>query len=98
MTTNVEECEPCPIFASFTLEFASQLRKNHSKTSVRVRKTSVRLGKTSFRVHISKTPLIPPHTHTHTLQTTSVQIETVTSVGFSFLMLKGCTVQKAYNI
>jgi hypothetical protein len=31
---------PCPVFASFTLAFALQLRKKHRKTSVRVRKTS----------------------------------------------------------
>jgi len=43
ITTNVEEYGPCPVFASFTLAFALQLRKDHGKTSVRVRKTSVRL-------------------------------------------------------
>ena len=36
ITTNVEECGPCPVFASFTLAFALQLRKKHGKTSVRV--------------------------------------------------------------
>jgi hypothetical protein len=46
----MEECGPCPVFASFTLAFALQLRKKHGKTSVRVRKTSVRLRKTSVRV------------------------------------------------
>jgi hypothetical protein len=30
------ECGPCPDFASYTLAFALQLRKNHGKTSVRV--------------------------------------------------------------
>jgi hypothetical protein len=55
VTTNVEECGPCPVFASFTLAFALQLRKNHGKTSVRVRKTSVRVRKTSVRVR--KTPV-----------------------------------------
>jgi hypothetical protein len=40
ITTNVEECGPCPVFASFTLAFALQLRKKHEKTSVRERKTS----------------------------------------------------------
>jgi hypothetical protein len=39
ITNNVEECGPCPLFASFTLAFALQLRKNHGKTSVRVRRT-----------------------------------------------------------
>jgi hypothetical protein len=32
----VEECGPCPSFASFTLAFALKLRKKHEKTSVRV--------------------------------------------------------------
>jgi len=26
-----EECQPCPVFASFTLTFALQLRKKHGK-------------------------------------------------------------------
>jgi len=33
-----EECGPCPVFASYTLAFALQLRKKHGKTSVRVAK------------------------------------------------------------
>jgi len=46
ITTNLEECGQCPVFASFTLAFAFQLMKKHGKsqsghkTSVRVRKTS----------------------------------------------------------
>jgi hypothetical protein len=32
----MEECGPCPVFASYTLVFALQLRKKHGKTSVRV--------------------------------------------------------------
>jgi hypothetical protein len=32
------KCGPCPVFASYTLEFALQLRKKHGKTSVRVAK------------------------------------------------------------
>ena len=36
ITTNFEECGPCPIFSSFTPAFALQLRKRHGKTSVRV--------------------------------------------------------------
>jgi hypothetical protein len=62
--TNVEECGPCPVFASFTLAFALQLRKKHGKTSVRVRKTSVRLRKTSVNVHYTYY-LKQPHKHTH---------------------------------
>jgi hypothetical protein len=50
ITTNVEECGPCPVFASFTLAFALQLRKKQGKTSVRVRKTSVMVRKISVRV------------------------------------------------
>ena len=57
----MEECGPCPVFASFTLAFALQLRKKHGKTSVRVRKTSVRLRKTSVRVQYTY------YQNTHTL-------------------------------
>ena len=34
--TNWEECGPCPVFASYTLTFALQLRKKHGETSVMV--------------------------------------------------------------
>jgi hypothetical protein len=62
ITTNVEECGPCPIFASFTLAFALQLRKKQGKTSVSVRKTSFILRKTSeYNINITKT-------HIHILQ------------------------------
>jgi hypothetical protein len=37
IATNVEESGPCPVFASFTLSFALQLRKKHGKATVRVR-------------------------------------------------------------
>jgi len=40
ITTNFEECGPCPVFANFTVAFALQLGKKHGKSSVRVRKTS----------------------------------------------------------
>jgi len=33
--TNWGECGPCPVFVSYTLAFALQLRKKHGKTSVR---------------------------------------------------------------
>jgi hypothetical protein len=35
-TKILEECEPCPVFAGYTLEFALQLMKKHGKPSVRV--------------------------------------------------------------
>jgi len=65
----MEECGPCPVFASFTLAFSLQLTKRHGKTSVGVRKTSVRLRKTSVRVHYTyyqnTHTLQNPHKHTH---------------------------------
>jgi hypothetical protein len=67
ITNNVKECGPCPIFASFTLAFALQLRKKHGKTSVRVRQTSVRLIKTSASVQY--TYYQNTHTNTHTKHT-----------------------------
>jgi archaellin len=60
--TNAVECGPCPVFASFTLAFALQLRKKQGKTSVRVRKTSVRLRETSVTVQYTY------YQNTHTLQ------------------------------
>ena len=65
----MEECGPCPVFASFTLAFVLQLREKHGKTSVRVRKTSVRLRKISVRVQYTYYQnthrLQNPHKHTH---------------------------------
>jgi hypothetical protein len=46
MWKSAEEFGPCPVFSSFTLAFALQLKEKHGKTSVRVRKTSVRFRKT----------------------------------------------------
>ena len=89
ITTNVEECGPCPVFASFTLTFILQLRKKHGKTSVRLRKTSVRVQYTYYQkhphitkpsqTHTLQNPLIHTHAHTHTTKqykTTTVQIKT----------------------
>ena len=72
----MEECGPCPVFASFTLAFALQLRKKHGKTSVRLKKPQ-----SQYSVHIIKNthtlqnlhkhthyknPLTHTYTHTHT--------------------------------
>jgi len=60
ITTNCEECGQCPVFASFTLAFALQLRKKHGKTSFRV-------AEECGSIHITKTHTLQnPHTHTHT--------------------------------
>jgi hypothetical protein len=87
--TNVEECGPCPVFVSFTLAFALQLRKKHGKTSVRLRKTSFKVQYRYYQkhphitkpsqTHTLQNPLIHSHTHTHTTKqykTTIVQIKT----------------------
>jgi len=90
ITTNVEECGPCPVSASLTLAFALQLRKKHGKTSVRVRKTSVQLRKTSVRVQYTyyqnTHTLQNPHIHTCThitkqYKTTTVQTKANTAQG-----------------
>ena len=82
ITTNMEECGPCPVFASFNLAFALQLRKKYWKISVRVRKTSVRVRKTSVRVRktsvrVRKTSVRVQYTyyqntHTHMLYVISL--------------------------
>ena len=41
--TNWEECGPCPVFASYALAFALQLRKKHGKTC-QCKKPSVRVA------------------------------------------------------
>jgi len=65
ITTNLEECGPCPVFANFTLAFALQLRKKHGKTSVRLRKTSVRVQYTYYQnTHTLQN--LPTYTYTHT--------------------------------
>jgi hypothetical protein len=88
ITNNVEECGPCPVFASFysgiCLTTEEKARKKQS-----VRETSVRLIKSSeYSIHITKTPTLlnrrthitkPTHTHTHDTKqykTKPVQIKT----------------------
>jgi hypothetical protein len=90
ITINLEECGPCPFFASFTLAFALQMRKKHGKTSVIVRKTSVRIQYTYYQnthtlqnLHTHTLQTRPPPTHIHThitkqYKTTKVQIKTNT--------------------
>jgi hypothetical protein len=74
----MEECGPCPFFASFTLGFALQLRKKHEKNSIRLKNLNqVKKNLCQSRIYIlPKHPHIkkpsqthtlqpPPHTHTH---------------------------------
>jgi hypothetical protein len=69
ITTNVEKCGPCPVFASFTLVFALQLRKKYGRTSVRLRKTSEYKTLSQSRVYIlPKHPHIAKPSRAHTLQ------------------------------
>ena len=70
----MEECGPCPVFATFTLAFDLQPRKKHGKTLVRVRKTSVRLRKTSVRVEYTYYQNTHTNTHTHTHKNTHTNI------------------------
>jgi len=60
-----------PHFASFTLAFALQMRKEHGKTSVRVEKYTYYQTPTQYKTYT--------HTHTHTTKqykTITVQIKT----------------------
>ena len=67
ITTNLEECGPCPVFANFTLAFDLQLRKKHGKTSVRIRKTLVRVQYTYYRnTHTLQNLHTYTHAHSHT--------------------------------
>jgi len=54
--TNWEGCGPYPVFASYTLAFALQLRKKHGKPSVRVAEEcqlARRIQNTQNRAHIT---------------------------------------------
>jgi hypothetical protein len=76
ITINLEECGPCPLFASFTLAFALQLRKKRGKTSVRVKKTSVRLYQSNGIV-IQKPGKFSPFSisYVHVTKHKSLQLE-----------------------
>jgi hypothetical protein len=80
--TNVEECGPCPVFSSFTLAFALQLREKDGKTSVTVRKTLSQVKKNLSRSTVYELPKTPTqyktHTHTHTNTHTHKQTHTHT--------------------
>ena len=43
-----EECGPCSVFASYTLTFASQLRKKHGKTCQGSRRVPAGMMKTEY--------------------------------------------------
>ena len=76
--TKVEECEPCPVFAGFTLAFALQLRKKHGKTSVRLRKTSVTVQYTFTKnTHTLQSPHKHTHCKTHSYTHTHTRIHTL---------------------
>jgi hypothetical protein len=53
-----EECGPCPVFASFTLAFALQLRKKHGKnlsqSSPRVPVGTMKTKYTEQNIHNNK--------------------------------------------
>ena len=64
ITTNVEECGPCPVFASFTTAFALQLRKKNGKNLSQGKKN---LSQDAVYI-LPKHPYITKPTQTHTLQ------------------------------
>ena len=89
ITTNWEECWPCPVFASFTLAFALQLRKEHGKTSVRVAEEcqytyyqthTLQNPHIHMHTYITKPTLNKTHTHTHTHITKQITTTTVQDI------------------
>ena len=63
--TNWEDCGPCPVFASYTLAFALQLRKKHGKASVRAVKDFPRFQIIQAvlrptQAHIERVPVVLP--------------------------------------
>jgi hypothetical protein len=81
----LEACWPCPVFVTYTLAFALQLREKHGKTSVRVAEEIQSIH--TQDTHTLQNPPIHTHTHTHPyphphitkqFKTTTVQIKTNT--------------------
>ena len=67
----MEECGPCPVFASFTLAFALQLREKARKNLGQGKKilSQVKKNLSQGTVYIlPKHPHITKPTQTHTLQ------------------------------
>jgi hypothetical protein len=60
ITTNVEECGPCLVFASFSLAFALQLRKKARKTLSQGKKT---LSQVKKNLCHSTVYILPKHPH-----------------------------------
>jgi len=60
----VKECWLCPVFASFTLVFALQLRRKHGKTSVRVKKN---LSQVKRNLSQGTVCILPKHSHAYIL-------------------------------
>jgi hypothetical protein len=52
ITNNLEEYRQYPVFASYTLAFALQLRRKHRKTSLRIAEEE------NAGIHITKTPTL----------------------------------------
>jgi hypothetical protein len=76
----VEECGSCPVFASFTLAFALQLRKKDGK-NCQGNKNLSQVNKNSVSVQYYQKTHTYTHTHTHITKqykTTTVQIKTNT--------------------
>ena len=72
--TNVEECGPCPVFASFTLAFALQLRKKHGKTLSQGKKNLSQVERNLSQSTVYILPKTPTHnkalTNTHITKST----------------------------
>jgi hypothetical protein len=88
ITNNVEQCGPCPFFASFTLAFALQLGKSTENLSQGKRNVSQgkkNLSQINKNFRQCTVYILPKHTHIHTYthitkqyKTTTVQIKTNT--------------------
>jgi hypothetical protein len=82
ITTNAEDCGPCPVFASFTLAFALQLRKKHGKYLSQGKEN---LSQVKKNLNQSTVYILPKHTHynpppTHTHIYTHISQNNITSI------------------
>jgi len=98
ITTNLEECGPCPVFAGFNLAFALQLRKKHEKVSVRVRKSSVRVKYTHYQTPTHYKTYTHTHTHIHTHTHTHKHTHTLTLTHYKIHTLQNNIKSPQYKL
>jgi hypothetical protein len=65
MGKQIGKCGPCPVFASYTLEFALQLRKKQVKTSVGIVESCLGIPLVALQYTLTHKQQYNTHSHTN---------------------------------